>query len=93
MLRPHYVAATETQLRWLRWGQTTGTQMLRTQHGFSKIAETYEDILRTADTYCMERQFAGLIEEARLTVPDDIGGVVVSEIGAQATGEGGPLGH
>jgi hypothetical protein len=34
----------------------------------------------------MERQFAGLIEEARLTIPDDIGGVVVTEIAAQATG-------
>ena len=72
MLRAHYVEAIETQLRWLRWGQSHGTQLLREQHGFTKIAETYEDILRTADTFCMERQFAGLIEEARLTVPDDL---------------------
>ena len=85
-LRAHYIEALETQLRWLRWGQSAGTQILRSRHGFNKIAETYEDILTTADTFCMERQFAGLIEEALLTIPDDIGGVVVSEIGAQATG-------
>ena len=85
-LRAHCIEALETQLRRLRWGQTSGTQTLRTSYDFTKIVETYESILSTADTFCMERQFAGLIEEARLTIPDDIGGEVVSEIGAQTTG-------
>jgi hypothetical protein len=42
-LRAHYIEAIECQLRWLRWGQTSGTQMLRSRHGFNRIAETSDE--------------------------------------------------
>src|SRR5262245_17041441 len=72
MLRPEYIEALETRVKWLQWAQSdagwASAERLRATNIFPK----YRQVLADAELFCMTPHFASLVDDARRTVPDDL---------------------
>jgi hypothetical protein len=85
-MESQYLKAMETRLNWLRWAKTHGydawnhMENTREQNNGPRIGSrpwrdvlpNYEMVLESGDTFFMNRQFCAMVEQARLTVPDDL---------------------
>lgn len=70
--RSEYIEAVEKQLNWLRWGQSQPGQAEFRRLGMHTIAQTYTEILETAETFYMNGPFCAMVDHARRTVPGEL---------------------
>ena len=72
-MRSEYIEAVEARLAWIRWAKTPdASDEFKKSFRFGKVMHAYVEILETADTFFMSRQFAALVDHARQEIPDTI---------------------
>src|SRR5205807_2102922 len=71
-MNPSYAAALETRLRWLEWGKTQGARAWEASGYGSAPLPNFITSLEVGETFYMDPNFCGLVDHARLSVPDDL---------------------
>jgi hypothetical protein len=72
MLKPEYIEAIETRLRWQRWLRKPTTPTEWTQNFHRAPRHSYAVPVDEGSLFVMAPKFWDLVEQARKTIPDDI---------------------